>query len=239
MSLFSLNALAETAKEKEIKDFLNKQYPNLGVSEVTYIPEVKLYEVRHKAGTAPAYTNETSDFFVIGNTGVQIVNPKTRVNITKDRDNQRTLEIFSKLPMKESITYKFGSGEKHIAIFSDPDCSYCKKLDKEVFSKLTNQNVTIHYFMNPLTTLHPYAMAKAEKIWCSPNPAQSWKDYTLTGKLPANDNKCANPVKNNKALAVGLGLNRTPTLMFDNGIVWQNYLSGEQIIELMNKPPKK
>ena len=71
---------------------------------------------------------------------------------------------FEDLPLSDAIKVVKGNGERTIAIFSDVDCPYCKRLEKEELINV--DNITIYTFLYPLA-IHPKARAKSEKIWCS------------------------------------------------------------------------
>ncbi len=46
-----------------------------------------------------------------------------------------------------------------VAVFSDPDCGYCKKVGA---SLARMDNLTVYTFLFPLETLHPQAMVKGD-----------------------------------------------------------------------------
>lgn len=77
---------------------------------------------------------------------------------------------FSSLPISQAIKTVRGNGSRHVAVFSDPDCPYCRKLESETLSKL--DNVTIYTFLFPLEQ-HADANRKAALIWCAPNQSRA------------------------------------------------------------------
>lgn len=227
---FSMNSMAAMS----VKDFekkLKASNPKLEVEEIEYISNVNLYEFRAKDSTMLTYTNENLDFFL---TNGQIIDPKNKKVINEERSLANVKKWFDKLPFDTSIKAKFGKGTKKIAIFTDPDCPFCKQLDKEIHSKLQGQDVTIHYFMNPLNIQgHEEAPLKARKIYCSSNKDKAWKDWMLEGKLPNNKGECKNPVADHKNLARSVGFSSTPVMIFENGTAINSGLSGEEIIQLL------
>jgi thiol:disulfide interchange protein DsbC len=61
---------------------------------------------------------------------------------------------FDTLPLADAIKTVRGKGERVIAVFSDPDCPFCRRLETEL-DKL--DNVTLYTFLYPLEGLHPEA----------------------------------------------------------------------------------
>ena len=115
---------------------------------------------------------------------------------------------FSKLPLELAITQVKGDGSRHLAVFTDVDCPFCKQLEK-TFDAVTD--VSIHVFLLPIDQLHPDARRKSEAIWCAADRSLAWKDYWASGKL--GEDKCAAPFAAIGALAAVLGINGTPTLI--------------------------
>ncbi|MBU1664346.1 MAG: thioredoxin fold domain-containing protein, partial [Gammaproteobacteria bacterium] len=77
--------------------------------------------------------------------------------------------------------------------------------------------------MTPLEQLHPDSKAKSIAVWCSADRAQAWRSLVALdvkgSAAPAQTVKptCENPIARNLALADRLGINGTPTLIFENG----------------------
>jgi len=121
---------------------------------------------------------------------------------------------FASLPLDKAIKEVRGNGKLKVAVFSDPDCPYCKRLEHE-FEKMTD--ITIYNFMMPIPSLHPDAARKAEILWCQPNPTQAWTDWMRKGQFPSGKANCENPVAETTSLGEQFGFNGTPTLVFPNG----------------------
>lgn len=230
LSLLSGVAFAQDANKMQQK--LNKQFPSLSVENVEYIKDINLYELKMKGNTSLAYTNENNDYFLING---EIVDVKNKVNYSKDREFSKVRKFYNSLPTEKAIVVKYGKGTRKMAVFSDPDCPYCKALDKEIHTKLTNSDITIYYYMNPLNIPgHEQAPLKAAKIWCDKDRSKAWVNWMLNGVLPNNDGTCKNPVAETKKFSTEVGFNGTPTIIFDNGYTANQQLTAEQITQVFN-----
>lgn len=228
LSLLMMAGTAFAQDATKMKDRLTKSFPNLGIQNVEYVSEIKLYELKMKDNPVLGYTNEANDFFLISG---ELINPKSKVNYTREREFVKTKSFFNSLPVEKAIVVKYGKGTRKMAVFTDPDCPFCKSLDKEIHTKLTNSDVTIYYYMNPLNIPgHEQAPLKAAKIWCSKDKGKAWTDWMLNGVLPANDGTCKNPVAETKKFASDIGFNSTPRIIFDNGYTADQAVTGEQIM---------
>ena len=101
-----------------------------------------------------------------------------RQSMTEERAADLNKIDFASLPLDKAIKEVRGNGKLKVAVFSDPDCPYCKRLEHE-FEKMTD--ITIYTFMMPIPSLHPDAARKAELLWCQPNPTQAWIDWMRKG----------------------------------------------------------
>jgi thiol:disulfide interchange protein DsbC len=151
---------------------------------------------------------------------------KEQMDLTAQRLDEINKINVSALPLSDAIKTVKGDGSRTLYVFSDPDCPFCKQLEKEL-TRL--DNVTIYTFLYPLVGLHPDAKRKAETIWCAKDRAKAWDDFMATGKLPDDVNKCDNPVERNIRLGGSLGLNGTPTIIFGNGMIVPGALPADEI----------
>lgn len=237
--LFSALALNAHADEASVKAKLGKLYPELKIVQMDKVPNVGLYQFVYDGAVAPSYTNENVDYVITG-PQVNIMDPKTKKNMTEELQVGKVKDVFNHLPFNESFSVKYGKGTRKIALFTDPDCPYCKQLEADLKYGLANAgvDVTLYYFMNPLRIQgHENAPAEAKKILCADNPATAWQNFMLNGALPNNPGTCskASLVEKQKNMAESFGFNSTPTLMFDNGYIVRQGIKPQQIKEILNK----
>jgi thiol:disulfide interchange protein DsbC len=101
-------------------------------------------------------------------------------------------------------------------VFSDADCPYCHKLEKEMAGL---DNVTIYTFLFPIDQLHPEAAQKSKQIWCSPDRTKAWDEFFVSGTVPDNKGDCSNPVAATQALGQKLRIQATPTMILADGSI--------------------
>jgi thiol:disulfide interchange protein DsbC len=198
------------ANEAEIKKILEAKFPQAKVDKVTKTSYFGLYEVFMDKQLF--YTDEKVNYIFLGN----IIDAKTNQNLTEQRLQKLTAIPFDSLPFDSAIKTVRGNGSRKVAVFSDPDCPYCKRLEKELASV---NDVTIYTFLYPIPSLHPNAAEKAKAVWCSADRQKAWDDLMLRGTAPAAPATCANPVDKLMALGEKHRIFGTPTLIFPDGTV--------------------
>lgn len=224
--VFPIAAIAGE-KEDAVLKALKLKYPATQVSAVNASSIVGIYEV--VMGRNIAYTDDAARFVIFGH----LFDMQTQKDVTADRLLQLNKVEWASLPLANAIKTVKGNGKRQLAVFSDPDCPYCKLLEASL-EKL--DNVTIYTFLFPLASLHPQAEAKAVAVWCSKNPSVAWQNLMVKAEEPkASRADCTNPIKENVELGRLLGINGTPTLIAADGSIKPGALPVEQIEAWLGK----
>ena len=207
--LSSLTSLA-IADEASVKKAVEAAYPKFKVESVTKTPYAGLYEVF--MGGQIVYTDEKMSFLIAEG---RLVDPKTKKDITGERMEELTKIDFSSLPLEQAIKVVKGNGSRKLVVFSDVDCPYCKRLEQNELTNVTD--VTIYTFLYPIEQLHPDAAAKSKLIWCANNRVKAWEDWIFNNQLPKASGTCEVPLEKIGQLARKIGVTSTPTLIFSDG----------------------
>lgn len=198
------------ADEASLRKAIEAAYPKMHVQNVTKTPYNGLYEVFLDGQII--YTDEKFSFLIVEG---RLVDPKSKRDVTSERLEELTRVDFSTLPLNQAIKVVKGDGSRKLAVFSDPDCPFCKRLEQQELANLTD--VTIYTFLYPLEQLHPDATRKSKAIWCAPNRTQAWENWILRGQLATGSTSCDTPLAKNAALGKKLAITSTPTLIFADG----------------------
>lgn len=218
-------AHAEQGDQAAIATKLSALYPATQFNEIRPSKFDGLYEV--VMGKNIGYTDSEGRYFLFGH----VFDMQTRQDLTQQRIDELNKVNFSELPLKDAIKEVRGNGQRKLVVFSDPDCPFCKKLERELPQL---DNVTIYTFPLPLEGLHPDAPRKAKSIWCSDKRQAAWHDYLVSDKQPTANTDCANPIDRNIQLGQKLGINGTPTLVAEDGRVMPGAASAAQIENWLN-----
>jgi len=198
---------------------LQALYPSTSFGAVNPTPWPGVFEV--VMGTNLAYVDQSGQYFLFGH----FYDMKAQRDLTAERNDLLARIDFGTLPLLDAIKEVRGDGSRALAIFSDPDCPYCQRLETDLRS-LTN--VTIHTFLMPLVSLHPAAHSKAVSIWCAKDRVAAWHATMWRGEpIPLAD--CPHPVDRNVALGERLGINGTPTLIAFDGRMLPGAANKDQI----------
>jgi len=201
-----LFARAATADETGVKKRFENRFPGAAVTSVVAAPLPGLYEVFVQDELL--YTDEEVNYVLNGS----LIDAAGR-NLTQERLGRLKGIPFDQLPLGSAIKIVKGNGSRKLAIFEDPDCPFCRRLEQEL---VRVDNVTMYVLLYPLEQLHPGATGKSIRIWCSEDRAKAWTDAVLGRALNAPAD-CKHPIESLKKFAEGHRIFATPTIVFENG----------------------
>lgn len=215
------------AGENEIRQLLKSRYPNLG--EIDHIAKTNylgLYEITTDGQMY--YVDENAQYLFDGH----IIELSTKRDVTEERKRKLFAIDFNKLPLDLAVKRVKGNGSRKVAVFTDPNCSFCQRLEKE-FDKVGN--VTLYLFMYPI---FPGSDEIVRNVRCAKDPIKTWDNWMQKGVMPTKVN-CKTPTDQIVALGQKLHVNGTPNLIFANGLQFPGYMPAEELEKNLNEPDKK
>jgi thiol:disulfide interchange protein DsbC len=204
-----------------IRGTLAKRLPNLPpIDEVTRSPVPGLWELR--VGSHVIYSDAQGSFVIEG----EIVDTSTNVNLTRQRIDDLTAFDFAKLPLKDAVVWKQGNGTRKLVVFADPNCGYCKKLERELSGV---PDITVFTFLVPI--LGGDSPAKARDIWCAKDRSKAWRNWMVDDAAPPSARQTCDTAALSRNVLLGEkhGVTGTPSLVFENNERVPGILSHEAL----------
>ncbi|HZW25518.1 MAG TPA: DsbC family protein [Gallionella sp.] len=230
IALFAAALLSSSvhAGESEIRQSLQNKFPNIGkIEHVVKTPYSGLYEVI--IGDQLLYTDAKGEYLFDGH----VIELKNRRDITEERRRVLFAIDFDKLPFDIAIKRVKGDGSRRMAYFTDPNCGYCRKLEKEL-GKI--DNVTLYMFVGPIFS--PASEDLVRNVKCAKDPIKAWNELMLNGNAPASAS-CNTKTDKVMALAKKMNVNGTPNLIFGDGVQVPGYLPAEELEKRLDASRKK
>ena len=218
---FALGAAGPAfADEAAIRKAVAERLPDFPkIDEVTKTAIPGIYELR--IGNDILYTDEQGSYIIEG----QLIETKTRTNLTEARISRLTAIDFKSLPLKDAMIWKQGTGERKLVVFADPNCGYCKKFERDLQAV---KDVTVYTFLYPI--LGGDSPEKSKAIWCAKDKTTAWRDWMIKGTPVTDSPTCDTSVlQRNVALGHKYRINGTPGLVFEDGKHLPGALGTEQL----------
>ena len=207
LALASLAAAAAYGSEADIRRKMDNMFPEAAVESIAKTPFSGLYEV--VVGGRILYTDDKVSFVLIGS----LLDTRGAVekDLTRERNAQLTIQTLRK-STDYAIKRVRGNGKRVLYTFEDPNCGFCKELQKELVKV---NDITIYTFLWPI--LAPDSTDKSKAVWCAKDRAKAWDDLMSRGVVPQNDGKCDTPIDRNMVLARRFGIRGTPAIFLADG----------------------
>ena len=176
------------------------------VKSVTKTPMPGMYEV--SIGGQVVYTDATGRYVING----EMLDTQTGANLTEERLAELNRIKWSDLPLSRAIKWTKGDGSRQVAVFADPNCGYCKRIE-QTFQQM--DNITVYTFLYPV--LSPDSTVKAKQVWCAADRTKAWRDWMVSHTALLGKGDCKTPLDENLALGQSLNVNGTPAVFFTDG----------------------
>lgn len=210
---------AEATMAADTEQRLRQALSDIRIDAIRPSPIDGLYEIQ--SGNNLYYTDRDGRHLIAGG---HIFDTSTKEDLTAARMEEINRLDWAVLPLDKAIVSGDPDGVE-MAVFTDPDCPYCRKLEKEL-ERL--QGVKVYTFLYPLTGLHPKARHKAESIWCARDRHKALQQIMLENKrLPRAF--CKTPIDDIQRIGRQLRINGTPTIIARDGRMFAGLKQAEEL----------
>jgi thiol:disulfide interchange protein DsbC len=147
-------------------------------------------------------------------------------NLSEQRRGGLRARLLATVAEKDMIVFSPKDPKYTINVFTDVDCTYCRKLHSEI-AEINRLGIRVRYLAYPRTGPGTESWKKAEAVWCSANRNDALTRAKL-GQVDTAQACSVNPVAREYALGNALGVNGTPGIVTSSG----HYIGGYE-------PPKR
>ena len=208
----ALLALPALADEAQIRQAIEAKLGGVRIDAIQSAPVAGIFEVRFQSRDGPqiVYTDARGDYIFTGH----LIDARNDRDLTEERLRKLAAIDFGSLPLELAVKVQRGNGKRVLAMFSDPYCPYCRRLEQTL---LQLDDIAVYVFMYPV--IRPDFADHSRAVWCSKDRARAWLELAAgeRPKVPAAGANCANPVDKVLELGKSLRVRSTPTLYFANG----------------------
>ena len=226
IALLASLSLAATAQEATIRKNLAERLPNLpAIEEINKTPIPGVWEIRINAAEI-LYTDSEGNYLIQGS----LFDTRNRVDLTEQRIQKLSAVDFKSLPLKDAVKLVRGKGTRQLAVFEDPNCSFCKRFERDM---LKIDDVTVHVFLYPI--LGPDSVKKSNDIWCAKDRAKAYLDWMVRNTTPPEASCDTAAVERNVEFGRKLRVTGTPTIFFVDGTRVPGAIGAERIEAMLKE----
>ena len=225
LSAWTMNVSADDAVPATVSRALAQILPGQQPDQISTTPVNGIYEAVY----GPQVVYITADGQYVFNGDLYALG--TRTNLTDAKRKQGRLRLLNSIDPATFITFKPKKIKYVVTVFTDVDCTFCRKMHSEINTYL-NRGIEIRYASYPRTGVNSSSYYKAVSVWCAPD-RQAALTRAKTGALPEK-RTCDNPVDEQMAIAEQLGIDGTPLLVFADGSMVPGYMDAGQMQQYLD-----
>ncbi len=211
---------------KTIRDRLSSARPDLPVKEIHKSKVDGIYDAVLRGGQTLHVTRDAKHLF----TGdvYEITENAGLVNLTELVKTEQRKKILDGLDESEMLVFAPPKDliKATVTVFTDIDCTYCRKLHNEV-PEMNRLGIAIRYLAFPRAGTKSASYDKFVSAWCADDPK---KALTRAKNSQSIEKKtCDNPVAAQYELGSTMGVNSTPSLIYEDGSMDPGYLPASKL----------
>lgn len=198
-----------------------KMAPRAKVLQITPTPMAGLYQTI--ADGQVLYLTGDGRYVIQG----QAFDIQTRTPLNAQTMDRLRREAIAKLQPGQMIRYAPANPKYTVTVFTDVDCPYCRAFHANI-AEINKLGIAVDYLFWPRSGLGTPSAQKAVDVWCA-SDRQAALTHAFEGQPPRNAS-CQSPVAHDFNLGVDLGVDGTPTVIADNGVVLGGYVDPQELL---------
>lgn len=206
----------DAAKLEEVRSKVSEAFNEIEPEHVQPSPVDGWYTIRK--GAIIAYISSDGRYLLQGD----LIDMDAEVNLTEQSRNEARLEMLSSIPEETMIVFSPDEPKYSIAVFTDIDCTYCRRLHSQIEEYLA-QGIEIRYLLYPRNGPDTPSWEKAEEVWCS-NDRNNALTLAKLDQEFQTESCDASTVQTHFALGQDVGLRGTPAIVLEDGTLVSGYL---------------
>lgn len=221
----SADAASSSGDVARLKQSLARSMPNVVPSKISETPVTGLYEVI--VGSQVVYMSVDARYMIEGD----LIDLVTKRNVSEEAKSAIRLTAIEQLGSDNMLVYKPEEVKDTITVITDINCTYCRRLHKEIPVYLNNDVEVRYIFMSERGS--PAGMKKTVSVWCSDDRQKALTTAKAGGKI--EEKSCDNPIKQHLVLSRELGVRGTPAIILEDGQLLPGYVQADKLIAEIRK----
>ncbi|WP_339866062.1 DsbC family protein [Pseudohongiella nitratireducens] len=200
----------------------------LQVVQISSTPMADLFEVVISSGEV-LFADKSGTYLIAGE--MFMTRPDGLVNLTAETRKTQVAQMLQNVPEEEMIIFPADDPKAEITVFTDVDCTYCRRLHGEI-EQINDYGITVRYMAYPRGGQASPALAKMISVWCAGDAqgrAEALTDAKHGETLPQW--QCENPVMSHYNLGNRIGVTGTPAIVMSDGTLMPGYAPADTLRE--------
>lgn len=225
ISLLTLAASAHAAEVdpqlEQARARVAEMFDTIDPKHVNLSPVDGWYTVQK--GSIVAYISADGRYLLQGD----LIDLDLEVNLSEQTRADARRDLVNALEDKDAILFSPADVKHSVTIFTDVDCTYCRKLHNEIDEYL-GYGIAIRYVLYPRNGPASRAWSTSEDVLCARDRGRALTAAKLDKKFETST--CdTSMLTRHYTLGQDIGLNGTPAIVFEDGTMIGGYLPPEAL----------
>lgn len=212
----AVSAAAEDPTLEAVRAKMGAMFEEIEAKDVKASPIDGWYTVQK--GSIVAYVSQDGRYLLQGD----LIDLDRQMNLSEITRTDARRDLISTIDNDQAIVFSPAVVKHSVTIFTDVDCTYCRKLHGEIDDYLA-AGIEIRYMLYPRNGPASSSWNISEDVWCARD-----RNLALTaaklGRAFDSQSCDSNAVTESYMLGQNVGLSGTPAIVFQNGTLVSGYL---------------
>lgn len=174
-------------------------------------------------GSIVAYVSGDGRYLLQGD----LIDLDRGVNLTELSRNDARRVLVASLKDEDSILFSPAEVKHSVTVFTDIDCTYCRKLHSEINAYM-DQGIAVRYVLYPRNGKRSRAWTTSENVWCSNDRNNALTAAKLDREFQTSS--CdASMIARHYELGQQIGLTGTPAIVTEDGTLIGGYMPADAL----------
>jgi thiol:disulfide interchange protein DsbC len=219
------SAFADDAELRLVQEKVGSLFSEIKPEHVAESPVAGWYTIRK--GAIVAYISADGRYLMQGD----IIDLDRQVNLSESSRNDSRRDMMSSYPEDQMIVFTPKEKLHSVAIFTDIDCTFCRRLHSQIDEYMAN-GIEIRYLLYPRNGPTSASWTKAEEVWCADDRQEALTEAKQDKNFPTHE--CdSSVVSKHYAMGQDVGLRGTPAIVLEDGTLVSGYLPPDQLLQAL------
>lgn len=227
----ALNGTADVEVDSSLnkaRESFTQRFPQVKAESIRPGPIDGMFEIRQ--GTMVAYLSTDGRYLFQG----ELIDLDTDINLTDQAASVERQSLMSQASADQQIVFGPKAPEYSIAVFTDIDCTFCRKLHREI-ADYSAQGIEIKYLLYPRGGPGSASWQKAEEVACAEDPTKAITLAKNDQLVVSKQCDLAKTVGDSYRLGGEIGLRGTPAIVLDDGTLISGYVPAKDLRERLDR----
>ena len=174
-------------------------------------------------GSVVAYVTADGRYLMQGD----LIDLDKQVNLTDLSRNDARHDLVAAMTDEQTILFSPPEADYKITVFTDVDCTYCRKLHNQINAYL-DEGIAIRYVLYPRNGPASKTWKTSQDVWCAADRGEALTAAKQDREFETQ--QCdATTINEHYALGRDIGLSGTPAIVFEDGTLVGGYVPPAQL----------